>query len=397
MKQLSSSELNNLSKADLAAMVLQMQQMQLQLQQQINTLNEKIAIMNARHFGRSTEKLEALPGQMKIFNEAEAAAAEAIAEPAIEQVVVRKKKQKGQRKGDLSRLPVRIEKHELTKQQLNDIYGENGWKRLPDEVYSRVEYQPAVKEVVEHHVAVYAAKKNDDRIVRADRPVDLLRNSIATPSLVAAIMNAKYTNAIPLYRIAQDFEQSDMILGRATMANWVIRCSERYLSLVYDKLREHLCRQSVIQADETTCQVTKDGREGVNKSYMFVYRTSELYDGKPVVLYQYGKTRSKSNIQKFLEGFSGTLVSDAFSGYKSLDKNDENIRSAFCWAHARRDYADALKALKGDAKEVAGETIAHKALVQIGQIYKAEEALKDLSAEERQTRRHEEVLPLVEA
>lgn len=52
------------------------------------------------------------------------------------------------------------------------------------------------------------------------------------------------------------------------MANWVIRCSERYLSLVYDKLREHLCRQSVIQADETTCQVTKDGREGVNKSYM---------------------------------------------------------------------------------------------------------------------------------
>ena len=57
MKQLSASELNNLSKADLAAMVLQMQQMQLQMQQQINTLNEKIAIMNARHFGRSTEKL----------------------------------------------------------------------------------------------------------------------------------------------------------------------------------------------------------------------------------------------------------------------------------------------------------------------------------------------------
>ena len=52
-------------------------------------------------------------------------------------------------------------------------------------------------------MAVYAAKKTDvDTIVRADHPVDLLRNSIATPSLVAAIMNAKYTNAIPLYRIA---------------------------------------------------------------------------------------------------------------------------------------------------------------------------------------------------
>ena len=419
MKQLSSSELNNMSKEDLAAMVLQMQQLheqlqkqqkemelqqkemelqQKQMEQQIHTLNEKIAIMNARHFGRSTEKLETLPGQMNIFNETEVAAAEAIAEPAIEQVVVRRKKKKGQRKEDLSRLPKRIENHELTKEQLKAVFGENGWKRLPDEVYSRVEYQPAVKEVVEHHVAVYAAKKNDvDTIVRADRPVDLLRNSIATPSLVAAIMNAKYTNAIPLYRIAQDFEQSDMILGRATMANWVIRCSERYLSLVYDRLQKHLCAQKIIQADETTCQVTKDGRPSDAKSYMFVYRTSEHCKEKPVILYQYGKTRSKSNIQKFLEGFSGIMVSDAFSGYKSLDKNDENIHSAFCWAHARRDYADALKALKGDAKELAHETVAHKALVQIAAIYKAEEALKDLTAEERYDRRQREVKPLVEA
>ena len=412
MKQLSSSELNSMSKEDLAAMVLQMQQLHRQLQQQqeemerqqkqmeqqIHTLNEKIAIMNARHFGRSTEKLETLPGQMNIFNETEVAAAEAIAEPAIEQVVVRRKKKKGQRKEDLSRLPKRIENHELTKEQLKEIFGENGWKRLPDEVYSRVEYQPAVKEVVEHHVAVYAAKKSDvDTIVRADRPVDLLRNSIATPSLVAAIMNAKYTNAIPLYRIAQDFEQNDMILGRATMANWVIRCSERYLSLVYDRLQKYLCKQTIIQADETTCQVTKDGRPSDAKSYMFVYRTSEHCKEKPVILYQYGKTRSKSNIQKFLSGFSGILVSDAFSGYKSLDKNDENIHSAFCWAHARRDYADALKALKGDAKELAHDTVAHKALVQIAAIYKAEEALKDLTAEERYSRRQREVKPLVEA
>ena len=405
MRQLSSSELNNMSKEDLAAMVLRMQQLQqqmqqeqLQLQQQIHTLNEKIAIMSARHFGRSTEKLETLPGQMNIFNETEVAAAEAIAEPVIEQVVVRRKKKRNKRKEDLSRLPVRIENHELTKDQLKAIFGENGWKRLPDEVYSRVEYQPAVKEVVEHHVAVYAAKKNDvDKIIRADRPVDLLRNSIATPSLVAAIMNAKYTNAIPLYRIAQDFEQSDMILGRATMANWVIHCSERYLSLVYDRLQKHLCKQRIIQADETTCQVTKDGRPSDTKSYMFVYRTSEHCKEKPVILYQYGKTRSKSNIQKFLSGFSGTLVSDAFSGYKSLDKNDENIHSAFCWAHARRDSADALKALKGEDKNYAHETVAHKALVQIAAIFKAEEALKDLTAEGRYSRRQREVRPLVEA
>ena len=167
--------------------------------------------------------------------------------------------------------------------------------------------------------------------------------------------------------------------------------------MVYDRLRKHLCEQRIIQADETTCQVTKDGRPSAAESYMFVYRTSEHCKEKSVILYQYGKTRSKSNIQRFLTGFSGTLVSDAFSGHQSLDKNHENIRGAFCWAHARRDYADALKVLKGDAKDLAQDTVAHKALVQIAGIYKAEEALKDLTTEERYTRRQREVKPLVEA
>ena len=48
---------------------------------------------------------------------------------------------------------------------------------------------------------------------------------------------------------------------------------------------------------ECTCQVTKDGRPSDAKSYMFVYRTSEHCKDRPVILYQYGKTRSKSNIQ----------------------------------------------------------------------------------------------------
>ena len=50
-----------------------------------------------------------------------------------------------------------------------------------------------------------------------------------------------------------------------------------------------------------------------------------------------------------------------------------------------------------EAEAAAAEAIANKALVQITGIYKAEEALKDLPAEERLIRRRKEVLPLVEA
>lgn len=216
MKQLTTKDLNNLSKEDMAAMILQMQTT-------INTLSEQVAVLNANKFGRKSEKLKVIEGQMTIydsaFNEAEAlidenaesSGADNTDEPEIETVVIRRKKHTGKRDEDLAELPTRIERHELSDEQLTEIFGENGWKRLPDEIYKRLEYQPAIHEVVEHHVAVYAAKK-EDNIVRADRPCDLLRNSIATPSLVAAVMNGKYSCGVPLRRISDEFARNDVNL-----------------------------------------------------------------------------------------------------------------------------------------------------------------------------------------
>ncbi|MEX2995024.1 hypothetical protein GAFPHCNK_06650 [[Clostridium] scindens] len=94
--------------------------------------------------------------------------------------------------------------------QLQEIFGSVGWKQLPDEVYKRVRVQPAVYTVEEHHVAVYAGKDNQT-IVKADRPRELLRNSILTPSLGASIMNAKYVNGLPLYRSARSSRETTSI------------------------------------------------------------------------------------------------------------------------------------------------------------------------------------------
>ena len=251
---------------------------------------------------------------------------------------------------------------------------------------------------MEHHTAVYASK-NDDRIVRAPRPADLLAHSIATPSLVAAIMNAKYTNAVPLYRLSQEFGRGGVNLSVPTMANWVIRCAERYLQPVFDKLHEELCRLHVVQADETPCQVSKDGRPANARSYMFVYRSGELYNKPGIVLYDYQKTRNADHLEEFLKQFSGILVSDAYSGYHALDKRREDIRIAHCWAHARRDFADAVKLLKkgGPSKQRIKKTIAYQALERIGTMYALEDEWKAPTPAERLSRRQEHMKPLVEA
>ena len=311
----------------------------------------------------------------------------------------RTKRKPGKLDETLKGLPKRTVNHELTNEELTEIFGENGWKRLPDDIYRKLEYHPATKEVVEHHVAVYAAR-NNDKIVRAPHPAQLLVHSVATPSLVAAIMNAKYTNAMPLYRISQEMERYDVKISVPTMANWTIRCAERYLYPVWDRMHAQLQKLPVIQADETVCKVSKDGRPANAESRMFVYRSGEFERERVMILYDYQKTRKTEHIDDFLEDFSGVLVSDAYGGYHSLDRQREDIQVANCWAHARRSFADALKLLKkkgGPSKQAVKKSIAYQALERISSLYALEEEWKDLSPEQRYTRRQEHTKPLVEA
>lgn len=212
-------------------------------------------------------------------------------------------------------------------------------------------------------------------------------------------MNAKYTNAVPLYRLSQEFGRGGVNLSVPTMANWVIRCAERYLQPVFDKLHEELCRLHVVQADETPCQVSKDGRPANARSYMFVYRSGEMSKEHGIVLYDYQKTRNADHLETFLKQFSGILVSDAYSGYHALDRRRADIRIAHCWAHARRDFADAVKLLRkgGPSKQRIKKTIAYQALERIGTMYALEDEWKSLTPTERLSRRQEHMKPLVEA
>lgn len=68
------------------------------------------------------------------------------------------------------------------------------------------------------------------------------------------------------------------------MANWVITTAERYISLVYDRMKEELIKSPVIHADETPVMVTKDGREGMHKNFMWVYRSGSLCKANQTVL-----------------------------------------------------------------------------------------------------------------
>ncbi|MBQ7599778.1 MAG: IS66 family transposase zinc-finger binding domain-containing protein [Clostridia bacterium] len=114
-----------------------------------------------------------------------------------ETITYTRKKTKGKREEDLSGLPVIIENHELTEEQLKTIIGEDEYHRLPDQVYKKLEIIPAQFNVREHHIAVYKCNRTG-MIAKADHPYELFDKSIASASLVSYIMDNKYSNAMPL-------------------------------------------------------------------------------------------------------------------------------------------------------------------------------------------------------
>ena len=165
---------------------------------------EQLADQKRRRFGRSAERhliqgqisFAEVDGEIVFFNEPEAVADQETENEKQEAQRRRTpKKKKGKREEDLDGLPVIIIEHSMTEEQLSNTFGEDGYKRLPDEVYRRYRFTPAKVEVEEHHVAVYAAK-TDDTIVRAEHPVCLLKGSLVSPSMEAAIINAKYVNCL---------------------------------------------------------------------------------------------------------------------------------------------------------------------------------------------------------
>ena len=402
-------QLNSVDKSFLIQLLLQQQEQLEAITKELHASNEKMQLLmeqvilgKQNRFGRSSEKMEdtsqicfrEVDGTIVFFNEAEAVCDLNAAEPEdLELQSPKQPKRKGKKEADLCGLAVKRIDHYLSKEELEAEFGVNGWKQLPDAISRKYHFVPAKVEVEEHHVGVYASK-TDEHMVKADHPKALLHGSLVSPSLAAAIINGKYVNAVPLYRLEQEFKRYGLQITRQNMANWCIRLAEEYLSVLYDHLHKELYSYHVIQADETPVLVNHDGRKAGSKSWMWVYRSGHLYQNRQIVLYEYQQTRNASHPREFLKGYDGICVTDGYQVYHTLEKELEELTIAGCWVHCRRRFDEALKLIP---KSYQKESKAFVLMKQIQAIYREEGKLKDLSSEERLKQRQAVIKPLVDA
>jgi len=343
------------------------------LKNQLEFLQNQLTNKNRRMFGKSSEQAD--EDQLSFFNEAEKTSDSKITEPAIEEIVYKRKKpsdNKG-KKDNLSNLERVVIEHKLNDEDLVCSKCGSQLSVIGSKSKEILKYKPAKLYIEEHITYTYACKTcnaeaDKANIITANAPKTLLHKSMASNELVAHVLSMKYQQALPLNRMESYFETMNVKLSRQTLSNWVVNAAAE-LEDVYSCMREALLQTNYIHADETPLKVIDSrGKESKSKHYMWVYVSKGIDNS--IILYDYQRTRSSSCPVKFLGNYSGYLQTDGYVGYNKI----KSAKRLYCLAHIRRKFYEIIEGLSEEALKQSRGIIGFN---YCEQIYRIEKDLRE--------------------
>lgn len=371
--------------------VIQLKQQNAELTAKVQWYEEQFRINQHRLYGRSSEITP--PDQISLFNEAEADTKPDVPEPTFEEITYKRHKQPGQREEMLKELPVETIEYRLPENDQKCPECGGPLHEMSTEVRQEIKIIPAQVSVVKHVRYVYSCRHCEQHeivtpVQTASMPKPVIPGSLASPSAIAYIMSQKFVEGLPLYRQEEQWKRLGLDIPRQTMANWMIK-GANWLAPLFERMREHLLQKDILHADETTLQVLHEPeRSASSTSYIWLYRTGR--EGPPIILYEYQTTRASKHPVKFLKGFKGYLHADGYAGYESIP----DITLVGCWAHARRKFVEASKAMPTPKQTI--QTPTQEGIDFCNRLFAIEQELHDLSAPKRYQKRLEKSRPVVE-
>lgn len=139
-----------------------------------------------------------------------------------------------------------------------------------------------------------------------------------------------------------------------------------------------------LQVDETPVRVMDPDVKGkAARGYLWFYAVP----GGDVIL-DFHRSRGLLPVQQRLKDFAGTIQTDAYEVYQSLERKESRIERIGCLAHARRRFYAALKENLPDSVWFIN---------QIRLLYKIEEHVRELDASERYAFRQQHAPAIWEA
>ncbi len=154
---------------------------------------------------------------------------------------------------------------------------------------------------------------------------------------------------MPFNRQEKDCYRRGLILTRADMAYWTIRCSEEWFMANYNKIHQELLSCEVLHMDETGIQCNKEkSKKASSNFYMWVMR-SAASECRQASFFIYSRSRSTETARQLIGDYQGYLITDAYAGYNKAGA----YKRALCWSHVRRYYLESIP-LDSKGKEISG-------------------------------------------
>lgn len=368
-----------------------------ELEQENLILQEKVAFLTRKLYGRSTEQTSSLDidGQMSLFDEADVNADPKATEPDMTDVgPYRKRKFPGQKEELLKDIPHEKKLCTLVEEdRFCDTCGTPLASVGEEFVRTEIEFIPAKVRVIDYYRETFECrecrKSGKPYMEKSPLPDPVIAHSYASPSTIARVIHQKYELAVPLYRQESEWRGLGVALSRATMSNWIIVSYRDWLSPIVELLKKKLLEQKYLHIDETPLQVLGEPeRKNTTNSYMWVY-CSIKGNEHPIRLFDYQPGRSGKFPQKLLSNYTGYIHTDAYKGYEKVS----GVTRCFCWTHLRRYFVDALP--KDTTSKEA--TLPAQAISYINQLFNLEKKLELLSPEGKKAQRLIQEVPVLEA
>ncbi len=174
-------------------------------------------------------------------------------------------------------------------------------------------------------------------VVSAPLQPGIVEKYLASDRIVIDTVISKYCNHTPLYRQSMILEGDlGLAISRATLNGWVLKVGELLIPMVA-AMRRELISGSYIQADETPVDVQmREGRGKNHQAYLWQYSRP---GGSVVFDFRLG--RGRDGPKRFLGQFEGILQTDGYAAYDQI--GGPRMVHAACWAHARRQFFEAVQ------------------------------------------------------
>lgn len=354
---------------------------------EILVLRQTIDALSRRIFGFSSEKLD--PAQLQLMlGLGEIAPPPATSEapgpgPDTTQPDHRKKDEKKVRP---PRIPEHLPRVRETLDPPEVLLDPEGWRRIGEEVREQLHYKPAEFIIIELVRGKYV--RRDDpaaKPVISELPPSLQDRCIATPGLIAEIVDNRFVCHLPYYRQAEMFARMGVNIHRKTLCDWTLLAAD-WLAIIYREIQYEHWRCPYRQFDETPIHYLKPGSGKAQTGYLW---TSNIPGGSVFYHWRTGRDtggivelfkKTATNISPHdrfalddatVEELTCIIQCDGYSAYPSWAKDKPWITLMGCHAHMRRKFFEA----KEQSPRLVGWI-----LRQIGHLYHIEERLRQAKA-----------------